>query len=243
MPYQAGDTKNINGLTYVRDATGNWTAQQGSDVPQVVVPKAPAPQTPEQKQADALAVTEHEQKIREWNATHNPDGTEKPKTPQMTPQQLAAIREDALGKVNQVRTIRRMLKDGGVRQGDFIPETGGLGFLISKTGYGNASDIAARAETLKSGAALTEIQKWIRETGKNPLTPMSNSDVELLSKNTGNLSLNQPESSFRAALEAYERAYSNAYIGAGGRPDVLHPQQRKPAKKALPKGWSIEEAD
>lgn len=153
--------------------------------------------------------------------------------PKLPPSQLKSVRADAIAKINQVRTIRRKLGDGGVRQGDFLPETGIIGKVLSKTGYGSAAEIAARVKTLESGAALTTIKKWIAETGKNPLTPMSEADTKLLSQDTGNLDLNQPEESFRSALDAFEQAYSNAYLGAGGRPDVLQRGKKKQKPRVI----------
>ena len=153
--------------------------------------------------------------------------------PKLPPSQLKSVRADAIAKINQVRTIRRKLGDGGVRQGDFLPETGIVGLALSKTGYGNAAEIAARVKTLESGAALTTIKKWIQETGKNPLTPMSEADTRLLAQDTGNLDLNQPEESFRAALDAFENAYANAYLGAGGRPDVLQRGKKKQKPRVI----------
>lgn len=153
--------------------------------------------------------------------------------PKLPPSQLKAVRADAIAKINQVRTIRRKLGDGGVAQGDFLPETGVIGLALSKTGYGNAAEIAARAKTLQSGAALTTIRRWIQETGKNPLTPMSQSDTRLLAEDVGNLDLNQPEESFRAALDAYEQAYSNAYLGAGGNPKALQSGKKKQRPRVI----------
>lgn len=80
-----------------------------------------------------------------------------------------------------------------------------------------ASDINADIGTLKSGGALTDILKMTQETGKNPFTPMSNSDVDLIARNKGNLDQAQSPKNFFANLGNYERAYTNAYGGAVGK--------------------------
>jgi hypothetical protein len=214
------------------------------------LPPVPAPQTVPQRRKDEIDVTRAQQDAGITAATRGPviakaneeariarlnrEKLEREsRPPKLPPSQLKSVRADAIAKINQVRTIRRKLGDGGIRQGDFLPETGILGVALSKTGYGNAAEIAARIKTLESGAALTTIKKWIAETGKNPLTPMSEADTKLLSQDTGNLSLNQPEESFRSALDAFENAYANAYLGAGGRPDVLERGKKKQKPRVI----------
>lgn len=160
--------------------------------------------------------------------------------PPFTPELFAAAREDAANKINIVRSIRKRLKQNDGFMGiDLIPETGLGGQIASKVGGTIASDIAADIKTLESGGALAEVTRLIKETGKNPFTPMSNYESELLSGNIGSLTLNQSRENLLKHLGAYERAYSRAFLGAKGKPEALGGARSKQNK--LPPGWSIEE--
>lgn len=83
--------------------------------------------------------------------------------------------------------------------------------------------------------------------GKNPFTPMSNGDVELISRNVANLDVGQPDADFQAAVQQYEDAYRRAFIGAKGSQKALRDAlvklglEKGQAKTTANDGWSIEE--
>ncbi|HKR17662.1 hypothetical protein [Rhizorhapis sp.] len=134
---------------------------------------------------------------------------------QMTPDKLESVRRDAVNKI----ITARMLKDRS--QNEWFA-TGFLAPTMSQWGGTNARGVQAGADTLKAGGALAEVLKLTAANGgKNPFQPMSNSDVELISRNTANLDIGQPDKDFQNAVQQYENAYHNAFIGAGGNEGEL----------------------
>lgn len=124
--------------------------------------------------------------------------------------QLSAASTDAMEKL---RTIDR------IRQNNDNSWFGAIGFgsdTMRGIGGTKATDIAADIDSLKAGGALSEILKMTQETGKNPFTPMSNSDVEVIARNKGNLAQNQSDANFFANLNNYRNSYTRAYAGSEG---------------------------
>lgn len=154
-----------------------------------------------------------------------------PQKPALTPQALAEAREEALAKVRLARSLQERSKNKWF----------GTGFgarLASNLAGTPAYDINADAQTLLSGGALRKIMEMAETNGgKNPLTPMSNSDVNLIANSIANLDVGQSDEQFQRNAGQYERAYLNAFRAAGGKqlPDDLRP---KPAPKAQTQGVS-----
>lgn len=123
--------------------------------------------------------------------------------------QIRAAEADAMSKLQTIDRINKNVNDG------WFPV--GLGSeTMASYGGTAAANVAADVDSLKAGGALSEILKMTQATGKNPFTPMSNSDVEVIARNIGNLSQKQDQQNFGANLGNYKRAYVNAYAGAVG---------------------------
>ncbi len=189
--------------------------------------RATAPWVLRKQKADAL---EAEAKLKKQTA----------KT-QLTPQKLKDVRIDALNKI----ILARKLKDRS--RNDWFA-TGFLAPTMSKMGGTSARGVQAGADTLKSGGALSEVLKLTAANGgKIPFAPMSNSDVELISRNVANLDVGQPDADFQAAVQQYEDAYRRAFIGAKGSQKALRDAlvklglEKGQAKSTANDGWSIEE--
>ncbi len=137
-----------------------------------------------------------------------PGGGKAPQAaPPISPEQKKSIRIDALDKI---LAARRALEGSGSFMG-----TGFMAPTMSGVGGTNAASVRAAADTLKSSGALSKIMKMAAENGgKNPLTPMSNSDVDLIANSTANLDIAQPDEDFQRNTRLYEDAYKRAFEGA-----------------------------
>ena len=229
----APDTDRIPGSApSAADSFGRPVIRQA---PKVVEPKTPAPQTAAQAEADRLDVDLKREELADRRRKASATG--------ITPEKMQQARIDAVNKINTIRDIRRAL------DGMAFPNVSGTGFgdwLKAIPGTA-ARGIDAKLGNLKAGGALAEVLKLSQETGKNPFTPMSNSDVELISRNVGNLDQGQPLEDFIKQLDLYEAAYGRGFIGAGGEKGKLFDKNRadgpwagkkSPEKKAPPKTQS-----
>ena len=127
------------------------------------------------------------------------------------PAVMATVEADARRKLE---TIARIKQNIG---GSWLPAVGTGAQTLAGIGGTGAANVAADTDTLRSGSALSEVLKMTMATGKNPFTPMSNSDVSLIANNTGNLSQTQDRENFMANLGNYENAYKRALAGAVGK--------------------------
>ena len=132
----------------------------------------------------------------------------------LTPDKLKAVRVDALNKIITARRLANQSRDGWFATGFLAP-------TAAKIGGTPARSAQAMADTLKSGGALSEILKMTAATGKNPFTPMSNSDVDLISRNLANLDIGQSDQDFQRQVGTYEGAYRRAWKGAKGNDRAL----------------------
>lgn len=125
-------------------------------------------------------------------------------------QVLSSAANDAMSKLRTIDRINSNIDTA------WFPAVG----LGADTAAGiagtNAFDVKTDIDTLKSGGALSEVLKMTQATGKNPFTPMSNSDVQLIATNTGNLAQGQSRPNFSQNLGNYRDAYTRAYAGAVG---------------------------
>lgn len=135
-------------------------------------------------------------------------------------QQLGETRADAMSKLETIQRIARNHKEG------LLPTIGFGAETVAGWGGNNAANIATDVDSLKAGGALSKILEMTRETGRNPFTPMSNTDVETISRNVGNLNQRQKPGNFFANLNNYQRAYTNAYAGATGKQTLDEEIQR-----------------
>lgn len=131
----------------------------------------------------------------------------------LTPDKLKSVRVDALNKIITARRLQNMT-------GDWFA-TGFAAPTLSKVGGSNARTAKGLADTLAAGGALAEVLKLSQATGKNPFTPMSNSDVDLISRNIANLDTGQSDAEVRRQAGTYEGAYRRAWKGAKGNDRAL----------------------
>jgi len=149
----------------------------------------------------------------------------------LTPEALKSVRLDAAKKFLLARQLKKKSEEGLFATGFMAPTMAGWGGT-------NAADVEAGAGTLKAGGALAEILKLTAQNGgKNPFTPMSNSDVDLIARNVANLDVKQTDKTFQQSVGAYEGAYKRGFMGAGGNYNALLRQLDKlglatPAEKA-----------
>lgn len=173
---------------------------------------------------------------REWDATHLPDGSPRPtltagyqwgpdgktamRIPGLPPEAGAtgpqtdadreSVRAEAIDKIRLARSLQQRSRDGWFTTGF------GSGVAGSVRGTG-AYDVAQDTETLKNAGALTRIMEMARTNGgKNPLTPLSNSDFQALASSLSNLDTGQGDEQYQANVQRVIDLYTRAYQGAGG---------------------------
>lgn len=135
--------------------------------------------------------------------------TKPSKTAPVTPQSQEAARTEAITKLALSRRLR------GRSQEDWF--TGGGWQLLSGIPGSNPYDFAAQASTLADAGGLQRVMEMSRENGgKNPLTPLSNTDFQALSRSLTNLDPAQSDEQFQQALAPIDRLYETMYQNAGG---------------------------
>jgi len=127
-----------------------------------------------------------------------------------TDSDLAAVRAEAIDKIRLARSLQQRSRDGWF--------TTGFGSGITGSINGTpAYDLAQDTETLKNAGALTRIMEMSRENGgKNPLTPLSNSDFQALASSLSNLETGQSDVQYQRNVQRVIDLYTRAYQGAGG---------------------------
>lgn len=128
----------------------------------------------------------------------------------LNPTALGRMSADAMAKLQTIDRIKRNADSG------LLPTIGFGAETVAGIGGTPAKDVATDLGNLKAGGALAEVLKMSQDTGRNPFTPMSNSDVELISRNIANLDQGQSRENFDANLKNYQDAYTRAYAGAEG---------------------------
>lgn len=140
------------------------------------------------------------------------------------PAQLETVRNDAMNKLETIKRIGTNYQDSA------LPAVGWGAETVSQMGGTNAANIATALEELKAGSALSEVMKMTQATGKNPFTPMSNSDVDLISRNVASVNQRQSPNDFFSALNPYIKSYQRAYAGAVGA-ETLNSEITRQAEK------------
>lgn len=125
-------------------------------------------------------------------------------------QDLDAVRAEALDKIRLARTLQQRSRDGWF--------TTGIGAKAAGYFSGTpAYDVAQDTETLKNAGALTRIMEMAKQNGgKNPLTPLSNSDFQALASSLSNLDIGQSDDQYQRNVQSVIDLYSRAYQGSGG---------------------------
>lgn len=152
----------------------------------------------------------------------------------LTSDKLKSVRQDAVNKIQLARKLKGRSRNEWFATGFGAPTMAGFGGTAAR-------GVQAGADTLKAGGALAEVLKLTAANGgKNPFQPMSNSDVELIARNTANLDIGQPDKDFQSAVQQYEDAYRRAFIGAGGDINALNARLSGKRTKSKPKNNGVE---
>ena len=131
--------------------------------------------------------------------------------PKITPQELAEARSDALRRAYLAKEIERSSREDFFATGFLAPTAAGFGGSAAAT-------VQQNIEALKAGGALQTLLNMARQTGKNLLTPLSNSDVQLLSNAKQlPLEISMRDKDFQKNARQYFDANKRAYIAAGGK--------------------------
>jgi len=135
-----------------------------------------------------------------------------PAAPQkLTPQELADAREDALRRASIAKELERSSREDWFSTGFLAPTFSGFGGSAAATAMQNI-------EALKAGGALQTLLTMAKQSGKNLLTPLSNSDVQLLSNAKQlPLDISMRDTDFQKNARQYFEANKRAYIAAGGK--------------------------
>ncbi|WP_380790545.1 hypothetical protein [Sphingobium xenophagum] len=151
-------------------------------------------------------------------------------TPPQSDSDLATVRAEAIDKIKLARSLQLRSRDGWFATGF------GSGIAGSINGTG-AHDVAQDTETLKNAGALTRIMEMAKANGgKNPLTPLSNSDFQALASSLSNLETGQSDEQYQRNVQRVIDLYTRAYQGAGGK-DLegdIDPAKKKRSEAVLP---------
>ncbi|WP_143066873.1 hypothetical protein [Sphingobium sp. YR768] len=147
-----------------------------------------------------------------------------------TDAEKAAVRAEAVDKIKLARSLIQRSRDGWF--------TTGFGAGMAGSFNGSAAfDVAKDTETLKNAGALTRIMEMAATNGgKNPLTPLSNSDFQALASSLSNLDTGQSDGQYQANVQRVIDLYTRAYQAAGGS-DIegdIDPSKRRRTDGGLP---------
>jgi hypothetical protein len=128
----------------------------------------------------------------------------------LNPAQLQSVNEGAWRNLQRIGRINKNHKEA------WGPTIGMGSDFMRSIGGTNANNIATDLGGLQKANALTEIMKITQATGKNPFTPMSNTDVDTIAQSLGSASLDQTPKGFFESLDDYKQAAIKAYAGSAG---------------------------
>lgn len=130
--------------------------------------------------------------------------------PKLNPTDLAAARQDALRRAAIARQLETSSREDWFSTGFLAP-------TFSQYGGTAANVVTQNIDALKAGGALQTLLDMVKSSGKNLLTPLSNSDVQLLS-NAKQLPLDvsMRDTDFQKNARQYYEANRRAFIAAGG---------------------------
>lgn len=124
---------------------------------------------------------------------------------------LDKVRIEALNKIKLARSLKERSKNGWFATGFGAETAAGLG------GWTTAGSVQKDVSTLSAAGALQNIMELTEKLGKNPLTPISNTDFKALGDSIANLDIGQPDEQFQRNVTTIEDMYKRAYEGAGGK--------------------------
>lgn len=120
------------------------------------------------------------------------------------------IRAEAIAKIRLARDLAKRSREGYFTTGF------GSGIAGSIRGT-DAYNLAQDTETVKNASGLQRIMEMAKANGgKNPLTPLSNTDFQALVNSLTNLDPGQSDEQYQKNLKVVEDLYSRLYEQAGG---------------------------
>ncbi len=125
-------------------------------------------------------------------------------------EQLQSVKDGAWRNLQRIGRINENYREG------WAPTIGFGSGAMRSIGGTRANDVATDLGGLQKSNALTEIMKMTQATGKNPFTPMSNTDVDTIAQSLGSASLDQSPDGFFKNLDDYKQAAIKAYAGSSG---------------------------
>lgn len=184
---------------------------------------------PEKKNTEIDALMELERRSMAGDASITPDIASKVKSkldayrkqglvepiggvvaPSLSKEEMDGVRNDALQKVKLARSLRRRSKNDwfatgfGASTASDIPGT-------------SAYDVKSDTKSLAAGGGLQRVMELAKTNGgKNPLTPLSNTDFQALSDSVANLDMAQSDEQYQRNVQIIEDIYARAYKAAGG---------------------------
>lgn len=189
----------------------------------------------EQARADAAAAIAADKARRdalEWNAKFYPDGRPKPAAAAPIPDdQMRIIRDEARQKIGLIDSLIRRSRNSGFTNGYLANALSGV---AGTPAYDSKHDL----DTLKSSGALQRVMEMSKANGgKNPLTPLSNSDFAALGDSITSLDQGLTDQKFQENLNVMRNLYLRAFKGSGGKTYIGDRNTGKPvqpdADKAL----------
>lgn len=169
----------------------------------------------------AMARQQQQLQVQEQQAKNAQAATELQAKDPYNPQQFESSANDAMNKLRTIDRIRRNYQEST------LPSIGLGAETVAGYGGTGAANVKAGLDELKAGGALNEVMKMTQATGKNPFTPMSNSDVDLIAKNISGVTQSQSPGDFFEAIKPYQDAYTRAYAGAVGGQTLNNEVQRQ----------------
>ena len=131
--------------------------------------------------------------------------------PVLSEEDRLAVREESRQKIRLIDSLTKRSKDGWFATG-FGAET------AAKFNGTTAADVSKDVTTVAASGALQRIMEMARNNGgKNPLTPLSNTDFQALGQSIANLDPTQSDEQFQRNLKAYRDIYIRAFKAAGGK--------------------------
>lgn len=128
----------------------------------------------------------------------------------LTPQDKEELKAEALSKLRLGASLIKRSREGWFTTGF------GAKALSAVSESSPAGAVAADTETLKNAGALQRVIELSKKTGKNPLTPLSNSDFQALANSISNLSTGQPDEQYQRNVGTLLDIYKRTYLAAGG---------------------------
>lgn len=162
-------------------------------------------------QADAL-----EAKMQADGFVRGPDGRWMQKPP-ISAEDRAAVAADARKKLELIDSLEARSRDNYFTTGFGQP-------VASRIPGTSAYDVKADIGTVGSSGAINRVMELAKANGgKNPLTPLSNADMQMLGQSVSNLDPGQSDANFQKNLGSYRDIYTRALAAVEPNAPELRP--------------------